>query len=151
MVLLSPSELDPTMKLLLQVPIWAARVIYIQGSALKDSDLSRCRWGADFDLWLFWFHFIGCGVFWLYLTIHQPTAINQSTAISNPSIDSNQAIHQLTTIGQSTAIKQPTNRQQLSNPSIHSYHATHQLTAIKQPSNRQLSCHSAIHSKWHCM
>ena len=42
-VLLSPSELDPTMKLILQVPIWAARVIYIQGSALKDSDLSRCR------------------------------------------------------------------------------------------------------------
>jgi len=42
-VLLTPSELDPTMKLILQVPIWAARVIYIQGSALKDSDLSRCR------------------------------------------------------------------------------------------------------------
>ncbi|ELU15404.1 hypothetical protein CAPTEDRAFT_224554 [Capitella teleta] len=31
------------MKLILQVPIWAARVIYIQGSALKDTDLSRCR------------------------------------------------------------------------------------------------------------
>ena len=42
-VLLSPSELDSTMKMLLQVPIWAARVIYIQGSALKDCDLSRCR------------------------------------------------------------------------------------------------------------
>lgn len=42
-VLLSPSELDSTMKLILQVPIWAARVIYIQGSALKDTDLSRCR------------------------------------------------------------------------------------------------------------
>lgn len=42
-VLLSPSELDATMRLILQVPIWAARVIYIQGSALKDSDLSRCR------------------------------------------------------------------------------------------------------------
>lgn len=42
-VLLSPCELDPTMKLILQVPIWAARVIYIQGSALKDTDLSRCR------------------------------------------------------------------------------------------------------------
>ena len=46
-VLLSPSELDPTMKLILQVPIWAARVIYIQGSALKDSDLSRCRFTAS--------------------------------------------------------------------------------------------------------
>ena len=46
-VLLSPSELDPTMKLILQVPIWAARVIYIQGSALKDSDLSRCRFVSN--------------------------------------------------------------------------------------------------------
>ncbi|ESN98456.1 hypothetical protein HELRODRAFT_176931 [Helobdella robusta] len=42
-VLLSPSEMDDTLKLILQVPIWAARVIYIRGSALKDSDLSRCR------------------------------------------------------------------------------------------------------------
>lgn len=42
-VLLSPCELDSTMKMILQVPIWAARVIYIQGSALKDSDLNRCR------------------------------------------------------------------------------------------------------------
>ncbi|XP_036357395.1 potassium channel subfamily T member 2-like isoform X6 [Octopus sinensis] len=42
-VLLSPCELDPTMKMLLQVPLWAQRVIYIQGSALKDSDLARCR------------------------------------------------------------------------------------------------------------
>ncbi|CAD5111556.1 DgyrCDS858 [Dimorphilus gyrociliatus] len=42
-VLLSPCELDATMKMILQVPIWAARVIYIQGSALKDSDLNRCR------------------------------------------------------------------------------------------------------------
>ncbi len=30
--------------MILQVPLWAARVIYIQGSALKDSDLSRCRY-----------------------------------------------------------------------------------------------------------
>ncbi|KAK2174256.1 hypothetical protein NP493_815g00002 [Ridgeia piscesae] len=42
-VLLSPCELTPTVKLLLQVPLWAARVIYIQGSALKDADMSRCR------------------------------------------------------------------------------------------------------------
>ena len=42
-MLLSPCELDPTMKMLLQVPMWAQRVIYIQGSALKDTDLARCR------------------------------------------------------------------------------------------------------------
>ena len=36
-------ELDPTMRMILQVPIWAQRVIYIQGSALKDTDLARCR------------------------------------------------------------------------------------------------------------
>ena len=42
-VLLSPCELDTTMKSLLQVPMWAARVVYVRGSALKDSDLSRCR------------------------------------------------------------------------------------------------------------
>ena len=40
---MSPSELDPTMKIILQIPIWSQRVIYIQGSALKDGDLSRCR------------------------------------------------------------------------------------------------------------
>ncbi|XP_046570443.1 potassium channel subfamily T member 2-like [Haliotis rubra] len=42
-VLLSPCELDSTMKMLLQVPIWAQRVIYVQGSALKYTDLARCR------------------------------------------------------------------------------------------------------------
>ncbi|XP_064616919.1 potassium channel subfamily T member 2-like [Liolophura sinensis] len=42
-VFLSPCELDPTMKMLLQVPLWSQRVIYIRGSALKDSDLARCR------------------------------------------------------------------------------------------------------------
>ncbi|XP_033729802.1 potassium channel subfamily T member 2-like isoform X2 [Pecten maximus] len=42
-VLLSPCELDSTMKMLLQVPLWTQRVIYIQGSALKDADLTRCR------------------------------------------------------------------------------------------------------------
>ncbi|GFT93856.1 potassium channel subfamily T member 2, partial [Nephila pilipes] len=40
-VLLSPCELDATMKMILQVPMWAQRVIYIQGSALKDTDLTR--------------------------------------------------------------------------------------------------------------
>ncbi|CAH1778585.1 unnamed protein product, partial [Owenia fusiformis] len=42
-VLLSPCELEPTIKMILSVPIWAQRVIYIQGSVLKDSDLNRCR------------------------------------------------------------------------------------------------------------
>lgn len=31
------------MRMILQVPIWAQRVIYIQGSCLKDGDLSRAR------------------------------------------------------------------------------------------------------------
>ena len=43
MVLLSPIELDTTMRMILQVPIWAQRVIYIQGSCLKDADLARAR------------------------------------------------------------------------------------------------------------
>lgn len=34
------------MKVLLQVPIWAQRVIYIRGSALKDSDLTRARYDS---------------------------------------------------------------------------------------------------------
>ncbi|CAL4058748.1 unnamed protein product, partial [Meganyctiphanes norvegica] len=42
-VLLSPMELDPTMKMILQVPMWAQRVIYIQGSCIKDGDLTRAR------------------------------------------------------------------------------------------------------------
>ncbi|ERL88866.1 hypothetical protein D910_06248, partial [Dendroctonus ponderosae] len=40
-VLLSPMELDTTMRMILQVPIWAQRVIYIQGSCLKDGDLDE--------------------------------------------------------------------------------------------------------------
>lgn len=36
-------ELDTTMRMILQVPIWAQRVIYIQGSCLKDGDLARAR------------------------------------------------------------------------------------------------------------
>lgn len=43
MVLLSPIELDTTMRMILQVPMWAQRVIYIQGSCLKDADLARAR------------------------------------------------------------------------------------------------------------
>lgn len=43
MLLLSPGELDNAMRILLQVPLWAERVIYIRGSALKDADLERAR------------------------------------------------------------------------------------------------------------
>lgn len=42
-VLLSPCELDSTMRMILQVPMWAQRVIYIQGSCLRDQDLVRAR------------------------------------------------------------------------------------------------------------
>ncbi|XP_075229605.1 uncharacterized protein LOC142329149 isoform X1 [Lycorma delicatula] len=42
-VLLSPMELDTTMRMILQVQIWAQRVIYIQGSCLKDVDLAKAR------------------------------------------------------------------------------------------------------------
>ncbi|XP_064458746.1 potassium channel subfamily T member 2-like isoform X4 [Ornithodoros turicata] len=45
-VLLSPCEVDSTMKMILQIPMWAQRVIYIQGSALKDTDLTRARMNA---------------------------------------------------------------------------------------------------------
>lgn len=31
--------------MILQVPMWAQRVIYIQGSCLKDADLTRTRMG----------------------------------------------------------------------------------------------------------
>ena len=33
--------------MILQVPIWAQRVIYIQGSCLKDADLVRARMGES--------------------------------------------------------------------------------------------------------
>lgn len=42
-VLLSPCELDNRMKLLLRIPIWSHRVVYIRGSALKDEDLERAK------------------------------------------------------------------------------------------------------------
>jgi len=37
-VLLSPMELDTTMRMILQVPIWAQRVIYIQVHVLHNPD-----------------------------------------------------------------------------------------------------------------
>lgn len=44
MVLLCPSELDSTLRILLQVPVWAQRVTYLKGSALIDEDLIRARY-----------------------------------------------------------------------------------------------------------
>ena len=34
------------MKMILQMPMWVQRVIYLQGSALKDTDLTRARMNA---------------------------------------------------------------------------------------------------------
>ncbi|CAK8690807.1 unnamed protein product [Clavelina lepadiformis] len=45
-VLLSPSELDGPLERFLQVPIWAERVIYIRGSVLRDTDLTRVKMDA---------------------------------------------------------------------------------------------------------
>eukprot|EP00058_Branchiostoma_floridae_P008256 XP_002593744.1 hypothetical protein BRAFLDRAFT_86104 [Branchiostoma floridae] len=42
-VLLAPSELDNNLRRILSVPLWAQRVMYIQGSALKDQDLVRAK------------------------------------------------------------------------------------------------------------
>jgi len=42
-VLLSPAELDTTMRMYLQDPMWAQRIIYIRGSCLKDDDLARAK------------------------------------------------------------------------------------------------------------
>uniref|UniRef100_A0A0N4ZT15 C2H2-type domain-containing protein n=1 Tax=Parastrongyloides trichosuri TaxID=131310 RepID=A0A0N4ZT15_PARTI len=42
-VLLSPAELDNKTKLLLKIPLWSQRVVYIRGSALKDEDLERAK------------------------------------------------------------------------------------------------------------
>lgn len=42
-VLLSPSELDQNLAMILQVPLWAQRLIYIQGSALNRADLNRAQ------------------------------------------------------------------------------------------------------------
>lgn len=42
-VLLCPSDLDSTLRILLQVPLWSQRVTYLKGSALIDEDLIRAR------------------------------------------------------------------------------------------------------------
>uniref|UniRef100_A0A665VLL4 Potassium channel, subfamily T, member 2 n=1 Tax=Echeneis naucrates TaxID=173247 RepID=A0A665VLL4_ECHNA len=40
-VILCPAEMDVQVRRVLHVPLWAQRVIYLQGSALKDQDLMR--------------------------------------------------------------------------------------------------------------
>nr|XP_039272908.1 potassium channel subfamily T member 2-like isoform X1 [Styela clava] len=45
-VLLSPSELDGPLRTFLQIPIWTERVIYLQGSALRETDLMRAKLDA---------------------------------------------------------------------------------------------------------
>uniref|UniRef100_A0A915C0M2 Potassium channel subfamily T member 2 n=1 Tax=Parascaris univalens TaxID=6257 RepID=A0A915C0M2_PARUN len=42
-ILLSPCEMDDRMRMLLKIPLWSSRVLYIRGSALKDEDLERAR------------------------------------------------------------------------------------------------------------
>jgi len=42
-VILSPSEMNPNLTQILQVPMWSQRVIYIQGSLLNSSDLQRAQ------------------------------------------------------------------------------------------------------------
>uniref|UniRef100_A0A8C5CCN7 RCK N-terminal domain-containing protein n=1 Tax=Gadus morhua TaxID=8049 RepID=A0A8C5CCN7_GADMO len=40
-VILCPTEIDIQVRRILQIPLWSQRVIYLQGSALKDQDLMR--------------------------------------------------------------------------------------------------------------
>ncbi|KAI1716329.1 calcium-activated BK potassium channel alpha subunit domain-containing protein [Ditylenchus destructor] len=42
-VLLSPCDLDNRMKMLLRIPLWSHRIVYVRGSALKDEDLERAH------------------------------------------------------------------------------------------------------------
>ncbi|XP_052582077.1 potassium channel subfamily T member 1 isoform X6 [Peromyscus californicus insignis] len=42
-VILCPSEMDVQVRRVLQIPLWSQRVIYLQGSALKDQDLMRAK------------------------------------------------------------------------------------------------------------
>lgn len=43
-VILCPTEMDIQVRRILQIPLWSQRVIYLQGSALKDQDLMRAKW-----------------------------------------------------------------------------------------------------------
>ncbi|XP_076828197.1 potassium channel subfamily T member 2 [Brachyhypopomus gauderio] len=42
-VILCPSEMDTQVRRVLQIPLWSQRVIYMQGSALKNQDLFRSK------------------------------------------------------------------------------------------------------------
>ncbi|XP_046901855.1 LOW QUALITY PROTEIN: potassium channel subfamily T member 1 [Hypomesus transpacificus] len=42
-VILCPSEMDLPVRRVLQIPLWSQRVIYLQGSVLKDQDLMRAK------------------------------------------------------------------------------------------------------------
>ncbi|KAK0138310.1 Potassium channel subfamily T member 1 [Merluccius polli] len=42
-VILCPSEMDLQVGRVLQIPLWSQRVIYLQGSVLKDQDLMRAK------------------------------------------------------------------------------------------------------------
>ncbi|XP_065385938.1 potassium channel subfamily T member 1 isoform X15 [Macaca fascicularis] len=44
-VILCPTEMDVQVRRVLQIPLWSQRVIYLQGSALKDQDLMRAKGG----------------------------------------------------------------------------------------------------------
>ncbi|XP_029441286.1 potassium channel subfamily T member 2-like [Rhinatrema bivittatum] len=42
-VILCPTEMDLQVRRVVQIPLWSQRVIYLQGSALKDQDLMRAK------------------------------------------------------------------------------------------------------------
>uniref|UniRef100_A0A8C0G9V6 RCK N-terminal domain-containing protein n=1 Tax=Chelonoidis abingdonii TaxID=106734 RepID=A0A8C0G9V6_CHEAB len=42
-VILCPTEMDVAVRRVLQIPLWSQRVIFLQGSALKDQDLMRAK------------------------------------------------------------------------------------------------------------
>ena len=42
-VLMAADAMDSTMQVILKDPKWSQRVVYMRGSALKDTDLKRCR------------------------------------------------------------------------------------------------------------
>ncbi|XP_075772297.1 potassium channel subfamily T member 2-like isoform X10 [Pelodiscus sinensis] len=42
-VILCPTEMDLAVRRVLQIPLWSQRVIFLQGSALKDQDLMRAK------------------------------------------------------------------------------------------------------------
>ncbi|XP_044881961.1 potassium channel subfamily T member 2 isoform X4 [Mauremys mutica] len=42
-VILCPTEMDVQVRRVLQIPMWSQRVIYLQGSVLKDQDLLRAK------------------------------------------------------------------------------------------------------------